>query len=220
MSDPPAPPPARDVRGALHGSRLITLPHVAPTVVALQTFCAGPEPVLVEVGFDHGRRLLSTAHGNPGWRVVGLEIRRRRVAEAEERAARHGIDNLFVWRMDARTVFAAVIAAGSVDIVEVLFPDPWWNAGHREKRLLIQPAFLADCARALRPGGLLHIATDVPRYAEHVREALAAEPGLRALGEAEGAARRPPLAQLSRREWKCEREQLPVHRFYAEATLR
>ncbi len=204
------------MRGALHGSRLITLPHVAPRVAALQDFVARERPVLVEVGFDHGRRLLSTADKNPGWGVVGLEIRKHRVAEAKEWAARHGLSNLFVWRMDARTVLASVLPEASVDVIEVLFPDPWWNAAHRKKRLLLEPAFVEDCVRALVPGGLLHLATDVEWYADHIRGVLAGEAGLGALDEAEGARRRPPLEQLSRREWKCAREGLPIHRFYLE----
>ena len=76
----------RDVAGALHGSRFVDLPHVAPHVEACLAFLAGDAPVLVEVGFDHGRRLHSTARLNHDWRVLGLEVRRRRVDEARARA--------------------------------------------------------------------------------------------------------------------------------------
>ena len=72
----------RDVAGALHGSRLVALPHVRPHVERCLAFIAGDAPVLVEVGFDHGRRLQATARANPAWRVLGLEVRARRVAEA------------------------------------------------------------------------------------------------------------------------------------------
>lgn len=207
----------RDIPGALGGSRLVTLPHVAPQAEALRAFLDGPGPALLEVGFDHGRRLLSTAAANPEWRVVGLEIRRHRVDRAREIAERHGVANLLVWRFDARIVLAGVLPEASLDVVEVLFPDPWWNAAHRRKRLLVDDAFLGDVARALRPGGLLHLATDVERYADHIAGCLERCAGLERLSLEAGAERRPPCQQLSRREWKCDREGIPVRRFYATA---
>lgn len=213
---------ARDIPGALGGSRLLEQPHLREEVERLLGFIdslRGGAPVLVEVGFDHGRRLTSTAALNPDWRVVGLDVRRKRVDEIQARAAAEGLDNLLVWRVDARIVFANVLPEASLSVVEVLFPTPWWNAAHRHKRLLLTPAFLADCARVLRPGGLLHLATDVSRYADEIREGLSLEPALRVLPDQEGAARRPPTNQRSRREWKCEREGIAVHRFWLERGL-
>ena len=131
----------RDVAGALHGSRLVALPHVRPHVERCLAFIAGDAPVLVEVGFDHGRRLHATARQSPSWRVLGLEVRKRRVEEAIARAERDGLANALPWRMDARTVFARVLPPASVDVVEVLFPTPWWNPALRRKRLLVDDAF-------------------------------------------------------------------------------
>ncbi len=216
MSDTHARHDYRDVPGALNGSRLIRLPHIRPEVVTFRSFIAGAEPVLLEVGFDHGRRLQSTAQHNPGWRVVGLEVRRRRVEQAQARAARHGLGNLLAWRIDARTAFAGAVPADSIQIVEVLFPDPWLDPAKRRKRQLIDGPFLADAVRALRPGGLLHLATDVVRYAEEIERCLADQSNLTRLTLTEGSARRPPCEQLSRREWKCRREATPVHRFFAQ----
>ena len=205
----------RRVRGALNGSLLVTLPHVADAVAALQTFIAGDAPVLVDVGFDHGRRLQSTARCCPEWRVVGLEVRERRVKEAIARAARDGLTNVLPWRMDARTVFACVLPDASVDVVEVLFPTPWWNPAHRAKRLLITEEWLIDVVRVLRPGGLLHVATDVERYASEIDACLTASCELDLVDERTGEALRPPCNQSSRREWACERDGIPVHRRYA-----
>ena len=196
----------RDVRGALYGSRLVTLPHVRPRVDACLNFVASGGPVLVEIGFDHGRRLHATARAHPSWKVLGLEVRQRRVEEAKARAELEGLDNLFVWRMDARTVFAQVLEEASVDIVEVLFPTPWWNPALRKKRLLIDGPFLEDCARALKPGGMLYTATDVGSYAAHIHEALSLNEAFLALPIEEGRSARPACSQISRRQWSCERD--------------
>jgi len=205
----------RDVPGALHGSRLITLPHVAPEVDRVKAFLTGDAPVLVEVGFDHGRRLHSTAHLNPDWRVLGLEVRKRRVEEAIARADRDDLENLLAWRMDARTVFAAVLPPASVDLVEVLFPTPWWNAALRRKRLLIDDAFLRDVARTLRPGGLLHLATDVQDYGAIIETCLTRCDALSPLPEEETSEKRPRCSQQSRREWACERDGISFERWFA-----
>ena len=202
----------RHIPGALHGSRFIEQPQIRPQVEALRRFLASGARVLVEVGFDHGRRLHSIALNNSDWRVVGLEVRKRRVAEAVERAARDKLSNVFPWRMDARTVFAAVLDEESVDVVDVFFPTPWWNPALRRKRLLIDALFLSDVERVLRPGGVLRIATDVDEYAERIEETLSACP-LKTVKAASLAQSVPLCEQQSRREWKCEREEIPVHRW-------
>ena len=205
----------RDVRGALGGSRILALPEVAAEVARLDAALAAGRPALLEIGFDHGRRLTATAEASPGWTVVGLEVRERRVAEVRAWAERQGLTNLFAFRLDARAVLAGAVPEGSLDVLEVLFPTPW-PEGKARRRLLATPEFLEDAARALKPGGLLHLATDVGWYADLMAEALAGAVARFALSsEALLETRRPPCAQRSRREWKCEREQIPVHRFVA-----
>lgn len=200
------------MRGTLGGSRLLSQPAHAPAVAAWQAFLHTDAPVLVEVGFDHGRRLSQTAARHPGWRVAGLEVRRERVEQARQRAEHGGLDNLFVWRIDARTVLANATPASSVDVVEVLFPNPWWNPVLRARRLMVDEAFLADVARVLTPRGFLHLATDVDAYAAHIdatvdgQTALARDPS--AAGE------RPAIEALSRREWRCAQDGIPIHRWW------
>jgi tRNA (guanine-N7-)-methyltransferase len=207
----------RDIRGALNGSRFIEQPHIRPEVEATRAFVAGDGPVLVEVGFDHGRRLHSMARHNPNWRFLGVEVRKQRVQEARERAARDMLINLRPWRMDARIVFAGVLSDASVDVVEVLFPTPWWDPAKREKRLLITNDFVTDVIHRLRPGGVLHVATDVVDYARHIEAVLAREELIN-LSEEAGRSRLPLCTQQSRREWKCERAGIPVFRWICART--
>jgi tRNA (guanine-N7-)-methyltransferase len=62
--------------------------------------------------------------------------------------------------------------------VRVFFPDPWPKSRHHKRRLL-QPDTLALIAERLRPGGVLHAATDHASYAEQIAECGDAEPRLR-----------------------------------------
>jgi tRNA (guanine-N7-)-methyltransferase len=61
--------------------------------------------------------------------------------------------------------------------IHIFFPDPWPKKRHHKRRL-IQPAFIAELARRLEPGGYLHCATDWEDYAGQMLEILSAEPGL------------------------------------------
>lgn len=78
--------------------------------------------------------------------------------------------NIRLHHGDARDVMARLPEA-SVDLVYILFPDPWPKARHHKRRL-IQPAFLDALARVLKPGGEVRFATDWANYAawtlEHV----------------------------------------------------
>jgi tRNA (guanine-N7-)-methyltransferase len=61
--------------------------------------------------------------------------------------------------------------------VRVFFPDPWPKARHHKRRLL-QSGTVALIADRLRPGGVLHAATDHAGYAEQIAEVGDAEPRL------------------------------------------
>jgi tRNA (guanine-N7-)-methyltransferase len=53
----------------------------------------------------------------------------------------------------------------SIDRVFILFPDPWPKTRHRKRRL-IQPDFVVELARILKPGANLRFATDWADYAD------------------------------------------------------
>ena len=52
------------------------------------------------------------------------------------------------------------------------FPDPWWKARHKKRRVLSE-VFLKDVHRVLRPAGVFHFWTDVEEYFETTLEAVA-----------------------------------------------
>jgi tRNA (guanine-N7-)-methyltransferase len=74
-------------------------------------------------------------------------------------------------------VLREMLTTASLTAVRVFFPDPWPKARH-VKRRLVDLAFAELVADRLVDGGLLHVATDVPAYAEQVRDVLARAPQL------------------------------------------
>jgi tRNA (guanine-N7-)-methyltransferase len=78
------------------------------------------------------------------------------------------LDNVRIIEGDAADVLPEMIGDATFDAVNLFFPDPWPKKRHHKRRL-VQPAFVAQVARVLQGGGLFHVATDWPDYAEHAR---------------------------------------------------
>ncbi|MEE2785886.1 MAG: hypothetical protein VX589_01005, partial [Myxococcota bacterium] len=95
----------------------------------------------------------------------------------------------------------------------VLFPTPWWHPGRRAKRRLVRTRFLDDVARVLKPNGLLHIATDVALYATAIQTAIT-DHQLRQVQPDALPSTHPHCHQLSRREWRCQIDDVPVFRWW------
>ena len=202
----------RHISGALYGSRLVEQPHVRPEAEALVRFVE-PVKVLLEIGFDHGFRLFDMAQRNPDWRFVGLEVRLKRVREFQQRVSDAGLDNVFAWRMDARTVFGCVLPTASLDCVHIMYPTPWWDPKKRQKRLLISAEFLVAVRDTLRIGGLIRIETDVSDYARIIEAEMRDVAGLAMLDESVTRLHEPACGVVSRRQRKTARENLPIYRF-------
>jgi len=186
---------ARSQRGVLHGSRLFEQPEHRALAARIRDFTRpDAQPMNVEIGIDRGYRLLAHARRWPDERWLGLEIRRTIAAAAEGAPA-----NALVVRADARAVFTTLLIDDSLDRVDILFPSPSDDPGH----LLLTPTFVALLGARLRPGGRVHLASDLPGMAELIATRFATwKP-----------APEPPSGPVrSRREVACEREGLRVWR--------
>jgi len=104
-----------------------------------------------------------------------------------------------------------VIDDGRLDMVHVLFPDPWWKEQHRVKRLF-SPPFVDLLAAKLQPGGLLHFKSDVQEYGELVAY-LVAQHGAFSAHDPSLAARIGEFAATHREHW-CIRHNRPVYTYY------
>jgi tRNA (guanine-N7-)-methyltransferase len=135
-------------------------------------------PLVLEIGFGNGEQLLFAAQNEPDRNHLGIEVHAPGVGRLLHGAAQQGATNLRVYCHDAVEVLHHDIGEGALDEVRIYFPDPWHKKRHHKRRL-VQPAFVALLARALKPGGLLHLATDWEGYARQMLEVCDAEPRLR-----------------------------------------
>ncbi|MDE0140578.1 MAG: tRNA (guanosine(46)-N7)-methyltransferase TrmB [Caldilineaceae bacterium] len=136
---------------------------------------AGPCPLEIEIGFGRGDFLLDRAARWPERWFVGFEVRTRAVRLALRRLENQQLENLWLSDDDARVGLQQAIPDRRVDAVHVLFPDPWWKAQHKVKRLF-SPPFVDLLAAKIRPGGYLHLKTDVEQYGGLVRHLLSHHP--------------------------------------------
>jgi tRNA (guanine-N7-)-methyltransferase len=134
-------------------------------------------PLVLEIGCGTGTSTLAMAQSEPGVDVIAVEVYRRGLAQLLSAIDRENVTNVRLIRGDAVDVLEQLIAPGSLSGVRVFFPDPWPKARHHKRRLL-QPDTVALIADRLRPGGILHAATDHPGYADQIAEVGDAEPRL------------------------------------------
>ena len=161
-------------------------------------------PRCLEIGFGTGEVIGSLAEANPEIDYLGVEVHRPGVGQLLLRADRLNLANLRVICHDAVEVLTSQIGAGSCDEILVFFPDPWHKKRHRKRRL-IEPRFVHRLSQALRPGGILRLATDWQDYAEQMLEVCNAEGQLVSLGRDRGFAARPEFRPATRFERRGER---------------
>ena len=128
-------------------------------------------PIVLDIGFGDGSALLTLAANHPGRDYLGVEVHEPGIGRLLLQLERAGLDNIRIVAHDAVDVVKHMLSAGAVDAVNLFFPDPWPKKRHHKRRI-VQPDFVRDIARALKPGGTFHIATDWAGYAEHVTEVM------------------------------------------------
>lgn len=150
----------------------------------------GAREVWLEIGFGGGEHMAVQAAGRPDVLFLGAEPFLNGVASALRHVDERALGNVRIHDGDGRDLMARLPEA-CLDRIFVLFPDPWQKARHHKRRL-VGPAFAADAARLLRPGGRLRLATDWADYANQMLQVLLAEPGFRWLADSADDWRVPP----------------------------
>ncbi|GAA2185667.1 tRNA (guanosine(46)-N7)-methyltransferase TrmB [Leucobacter alluvii] len=133
-------------------------------------------PLIVEVGSGQGHAILHASQTRPDTNFLAIEVFRAGLARTIIRAEVAGVENLRLAEVNAPELLEKYLPAGSVDEIWVFFPDPWKKVRHHKRRL-VNDDFARVARRALRPGGVLRLATDWENYAEHMRQVLDAAEG-------------------------------------------
>jgi tRNA (guanine-N7-)-methyltransferase len=135
---------------------------------------------------------------------IGIEVHRPGVGALLSGLLAQDLSNVRVYACDALEVLRQCVADASLDRVLLFFPDPWHKARHNKRRI-VQPAFAELVRSKLKPGGVLHMATDWQPYAEHMLEVMDAAPGYLNLAGDERFVPRPPERPITKFERRGER---------------
>lgn len=133
-------------------------------------------PLTLEIGFGMGHTLVQMAEAAPERDFIGIEIHRPGIAQICFDAGTRGVNNLRCYSEDAVEVLEKAVADGSIDTLQLFFPDPWQKARHHKRRF-VRPDLIALVRRKLRIGGRFHMATDWAPYAEWMLEHMEQAPG-------------------------------------------
>lgn len=133
-------------------------------------------PVVLEIGFGMGDSLVEMANDQPEKNYIGIEVHRAGVGRLLSNADKQGLTNIRVFCHDAIDILAQCIPDGSLDCIQLFFPDPWHKKRHHKRRI-VQSEFAQTLRKKLKVGGVFHMATDWENYAEHMMEVMSAEEG-------------------------------------------
>jgi len=93
-------------------------------------------------------------------------------------ADEENVTNVRISQDDAIEVLKHQIADESFDCLQLFFPDPWHKKRHNKRRI-VNEEFIQKIRSKLKPGGIIHMATDWEPYAEHMMEVLTAAEGFK-----------------------------------------
>ena len=136
---------------------------------------AGPvDGLVLEIGFGGGEHLVREALAFPRLGFVGVEPFVNGMAKMLAEIERKAIGNVRLHTGDGADVLAWLPAA-SLDLVYLLYPDPWPKTRHHKRRFVSDRTVKA-IARVLKPGGEFRFGTDIDHYAAWTLERLLRSP--------------------------------------------
>ena len=133
-------------------------------------FDAQTDTVFVEIGFGNGEVIAQIATQNPTWQCLGIDVYRPGIGALVNRCERAELRNVRIVEDEATTVLEQ-IPDHKIDLLYVLFPDPWPKQRHHRRRL-VNAEFAALVYRKISAKGIVYFATDAGDYAEQIQSTM------------------------------------------------
>lgn len=175
------------------------------TLLDFESIFGNSAPVEVDLGCGDGSFLVAAAAKNPARNFLGIERMAGRVRSACRKIDLGGVSNARVLRCEISYAVGQMLPAESVEVFNLMFPDPWPKRRHASRRIVTE-SFLILLARALVHGGLVRIATDETEYFRKIERLAARSPQFVMVQEEEM-----PVA-LSTFEKRFRHDGLEIHR--------
>jgi len=147
---------------------------LAHPIVWSQLF-GNDHPVELEIGIGKGTFITNQAKARPDANFFGIEYARWFWRYASDRLRRNACANARTARAEAAYFLKEFVPDSSLTGVHIYFPDPWPKKRHHKRRL-IQPPFLLEIHRVLKPAGRLQIVTDHEEYFQQIQQVVRGSP--------------------------------------------
>lgn len=171
----------------------------APARIDLGTMATGYTALTLEIGIGNGDALISMATNDRTSLYIGIEVHKPGIGRCLNNIEQHKLDNVRLISHDAIEVMEEMLGEQSLDRILLFFPDPWHKKRHHKRRIVNQ--HFRDLAfSCLKPGGVLHAATDWQDYATHIAAEFLGDQRFNNLGDESGYAQCPDYRPLTRFE--------------------
>lgn len=131
-------------------------------------------PIEVDLGCGKGRFLTARASEHPDTNFIGIDRMKTRVLKTEKKVGGLGLKNVALLRIESWYAMTYLFPPESISVVYVFFPDPWPKRRHNRRRLFSE-SFLDSLYRALKPKGVIHVATDHQDYGDRIEKLFLAD---------------------------------------------
>jgi tRNA (guanine-N7-)-methyltransferase len=135
-------------------------------------------PLTLEIGFGNGEALTQIAARHPEEDFLGVEVHTPGVGHLMLKLAEQESDNVRILQTDAMELLRHHLPQACLSRVQLYFPDPWHKRRHHKRRI-VQQSFADLIQRALKPGGVIHMATDWEDYAQQMMTVFTHHSGFR-----------------------------------------
>lgn len=194
-----------------HARMPAVLPTLLPGPVDWRAVFGRTAPLEVELGFGRPHFLLERAREAPGSDVVGIEWKGKWPRAVWAKQAKGEARNVRAVHGNAWFLFGALFSPESVSAAYLNFPDPWWKAKHKKRRI-VSDAFARLLATRLAPGGTLLVQTDVASLLEEYLARIEAQPGIENENGRGRLCPKKPVGASSHREKRCRADGVPIFR--------
>lgn len=133
------------------------------------------KPVRVEYCSGNGAWIAAKAKQDPHSNWVAVEKQFVRARKIWTKIKSEALNNLLAVCGKGEAVTQHYFSDESISEVFINFPDPWPKARHAKHRI-IQPAFIQEIYRVLKPGHCLTLVTDDPDYSSIMIDVMAQSP--------------------------------------------
>lgn len=125
------------------------------------------QPFHIDLGCGMGRFLLARSEKFPEINFLGIDRLLKRIKKIDKKAQKLGRENIRLFRADGYYAVTYLMAPQTVDAYYIFYPDPWPKEKHHHNRIFNEQ-FMNSISRTLKPGGIIHTASDHLPYFEEI----------------------------------------------------